>query len=137
VKRRDKSEPQKKKISTRVPRPHLPQISEEMKAWSAALATELATWHKISTRPMFGLTAVYRGGQIFAALPRTRGMNTANSFGFKLDTPASRVGTRLQRDARISSSQMTKARWFTFEINSDTDLHAALDWLNQAYEAAK
>jgi hypothetical protein len=92
-----------------------------------ALATELATWHKISTRPMFGLTAVYRGGQIFAALPRTRGMNTANSFGFKLDTPASRVRTRIQRDARISSSQMAKARWFTFEITSDADLRAALD----------
>jgi hypothetical protein len=108
-----------------------------MKAWSAALATELATWHKVSTRLMFGLMAVYRGGQIFAALPRTRGMNTANSFGFKLDTPAPRVITRLQRDSWISSTQIAKARWFTFEITSDADLRAALDWLSQAYEAAK
>jgi predicted DNA-binding protein (MmcQ/YjbR family) len=108
-----------------------------MKAWSAALTTELATLHEISTRSMFGLTAIYRGDRIFAALPSTRGMNTANSFGFKLETPASRVLTRLQRDARISASEMAKARWFTFEITSDADLRAALDWLNQAYEAAK
>jgi hypothetical protein len=137
VTQRDKLEPRKKASRPRGARPNLPKLSEEMKAWSAALATELATWPEISTRSMFGLTAVYRGGQIFAALPRTRGMNTANSFGFKLDAPVSLVLTRIQRDARISSSQMAKARWFTFEINSDTDLRAALDWLNQAYEAAK
>jgi hypothetical protein len=31
---------------------------------------------------------------------------------------------------------MQKARWFAFELSSDTDLHDALDWLGRAYEAA-
>jgi hypothetical protein len=31
---------------------------------------------------------------------------------------------------------MQKARWMRFEIASDADLRAALDWLSRAYEAA-
>jgi hypothetical protein len=31
---------------------------------------------------------------------------------------------------------MKKARWFTFELASDADLHQALKWLSRAYEAA-
>ncbi len=31
---------------------------------------------------------------------------------------------------------MSKTRWYTFELGSDSDLHGALDWLGQAYEAA-
>ncbi len=31
---------------------------------------------------------------------------------------------------------MQKARWFTFELSTDVDLHDALDWLARGYEAA-
>ena len=117
-------------------RPTLPPVSEEMKAWSAALAAEVDGWPQLSARSFFGFTAVYRKDKIFALLPRTRAMGTANSLAFKLEFPATAAAARLKKDLRIGSMDMQKMRWFTFELCSDTDLHDALDWLGRAYEAA-
>jgi hypothetical protein len=116
--------------------PSLPAISEEMKAWCAALTDEVADWPQVSARSFFGFTALYRGDKMFAALPRTRSMGTANSLVFKLDSQPAAVAARLKKDPHIGSMQMQKARWFTFEISSDADLHEALDWLGTAHEAA-
>jgi hypothetical protein len=107
-----------------------------MKAWTAALAADLETWPQVSTRPMFGLTAWYRRDKIFALLPKTRGMQSPNSLAFKLSSTNPRLLARIRKDARIGSTQMQKARWFTFELNCDADLHDALAWLGRAYEAA-
>jgi TfoX/Sxy family transcriptional regulator of competence genes len=107
-----------------------------MKAWSAALTDEVADWPHVSARSFFGFTALYCNDKMFAALPRTRSMGTPNSLVFKLDSQPSAVAARLKKDPRIGSMQMQKARWFTFEISSDADLHDALDWLGTAYEAA-
>jgi hypothetical protein len=117
-------------------RPKLPKASEEMKAWSAALSTEVAGWPQVTTRAFFGFTAHYRRERIFALLPRTRAMETPNSLAFKLESPISQTLTRLQKDSRIGSTLMERARWFTFEVASSSDLRDALDWLGQAYEAA-
>lgn len=119
-------------------RPKLPKVSEEMKAWSAALADEAATWPHVSVRPFFGFTALYRGDTMFAALPRTRGWESAKSLAFKLETRASSVSARLKDDSRIRrwSRSPQGARWFAFELSCDTDLHDALDWLGRAYNAA-
>jgi hypothetical protein len=113
-----------------------------MKAWSAALAAEVTDWPRVSVRSFFGFNALYRGEQMFAALPRTRAMQTPNSLVFKLvDAPAP-LHKRLQADSRIGSMEMKtaremkKARWFTFELASDADLHDALDWIGRAYDAA-
>lgn len=109
-----------------------------MKAWSTALAEEVAGWPQVSTRPFFGFMALYRGDKIFAALPRTRGWESAGSFAFKLETSASAASARLEEDSRIRiwSSSQQKARWFAFELSCDADLHDALEWLGQAYEAS-
>jgi hypothetical protein len=116
-------------------RPKLPAISEEMKAWSA-LKAEIGDWPGVTPRSFFGFTALYRRARIFAALPRTRGMETPNSLAFKLQSPAPRLLARLRQDPRIGSTQMQKARWFTFELATAGDLHDALDWLARAYDAA-
>jgi hypothetical protein len=118
------------------PRPRLPKVSEEMKAWSAALAAEVTTWPSVTTRPMFGLTALYRRGKIFAVLPQTRGMESANALALKLGPAGFRVLARAQQDPRIGFTGALKTRWLTFEVTSDADLRAALDWLSRAYEAA-
>ncbi|MGA8618598.1 MAG: hypothetical protein WB660_08800 [Candidatus Sulfotelmatobacter sp.] len=68
-------------------RPTLPEASEEMKAWSASLATEAAGWPQVTTRAFFGFTALYRRERIFALLPRTRALATSNSLAFKLESP--------------------------------------------------
>jgi hypothetical protein len=119
-------------------RPKLPKVSEEMKAWSAALADEVASWPHVSARPFFGFTALYRGDKMFAALPRTRGWGSVKSLAFKLEIRASSASARLKEDSRmrIWSSPLREARWFSFELSSDADIHDALDWLGQAYKAA-
>lgn len=118
-------------------RPRLPAVSDEMKAWSAALGTEIAGWPRVSCRPMFGFTALYRGKRIFAILPRTRGMETPNSLAFKLEQAGPRVLARLRGESRIQTTVMKASRWFVFELSSDADLKNALDWLGRAYEAAE
>lgn len=121
---------------TKRSRPRLPPVSEEMKAWSAALEAELADWPRVSARPMFGLKALYRGKRIFAVLPRTRAMGSANSLAFKLEAATPRVLARLRKDSRIQTTMMQARRWFVFELSSDRDLKDALVWLGRAYEAA-
>jgi len=107
-----------------------------MKAWSAALAGEISGWPQVTSKAFFGLTALYRKDKIFAVLSRTRGMETANSLGFKFATVPPRLRGRLEKDPRIGSTRMQKARWFTLELSSDADLKGALEWLSRAYEAA-
>lgn len=113
-----------------------PAISEEMKAWSTALTDETADWPHLSQRSFFGFTALYRGEKIFALLPRSCNLESANSIAVKIESPAASLRERLRGDGRIGSMQHENARWFTFLISSNADLHDALDWLGQAYEAA-
>lgn len=117
-------------------RPKLPRASEEMKAWSAALAAEVAGWPQVTARAFFGFTAFYRRERIFVLLPRTRAMQTPNSLAFKLEPPNSRSLSRLQQDPRVGATEMQKARWFTFELSASADLRDALHWLEHAYDAA-
>jgi|SRR5271169_3670234 len=116
-------------------RPKLPVVSEQMKAWSAALTGEISGWPQVATRSFFGFTALYRKDKIFALLPRTRGMQTANSLAFKIERPTPAVRARLENNARVGSTRMQKARWFTFELSSDADLHEGIEWLSRAYQA--
>ncbi len=85
---------------------------------------------------MFGLTAWYRRDRIFAVLPKTRGMDSPNSLAFKLPSASTRVLARIRKEPRIGFAEMPKARWFTFELSCDADLHDAIEWLGRAYEAA-
>src|ERR1700689_2991831 len=117
--------------------PSLPAISDEMKVWSAALAAEVSDWPQVTARCFFGFTALYRKEKIFAELPRTSVWGSAHSLAFKMESPAPAVRARLERTASPWASSPDKARWFTFELRSDADLHDALDWLGWAYAAAK
>ena len=116
---------------------HLPAASEQMKAWSAALAGEIADWPQVDLRSFFGFTALYRRDLIFAVLPRTRAMGTSNSLAFKLESAGPKIQARLEKDPRMGFTLMQRKRWYTFELSSDADLHDALDWLGRAYEAAR
>jgi hypothetical protein len=63
-------------------------------------------------------------------------MDSPNPLAFKLPSTNPRLLGRISKDARIGSTEMQKARWFTFELNCDADLHDALAWLGRAHEAA-
>jgi len=112
------------------------KVSDEMVVWSGLLVAEVAGWPGVTTKPMFGLTALYRGKEIFAALPKTRGMGSANAVAFKVVGAPAKVMTQMKRDARIQETTMGSVKWFVFEMESEEDLRGALEWLGVGYEAA-
>ena len=108
-----------------------------MKEWSALLGAELERWPGVSTRPMFGFLSFYRGKNIFAALPKTRAVNSANSFIFKVRRAGPQDLEELRRDPRAEVSKKGLAGWQSLEVGSTADLKHALDWLDRAYRAAR
>jgi hypothetical protein len=125
--------PAKRERPTMRERPKMPPISEEMKQWSAMLKTELIGWPQVKSKPMFGMSGIYRRKKIFAALPVTRGFDTPSSIIFRFDPIPAGLNQRALKEPRITPG----TRWFSFEIQCTGDLRDALWWLDQAYEAAK
>jgi hypothetical protein len=113
-------------------------ISEEMKQWSAVLASELNSWPDITTKSMFGLSSFYRKRKIFAALPQTRGFTSSSSLIVKFNPMPPALLKRAHADSRMDTNTRVPGKgWFSFELNSQTDVRDALFWLNHAYEAAE
>jgi hypothetical protein len=127
-------------------RPPMLRIPEEMKEWAGLLEAELASWPEVSARPMFGMRAFYRKRRIFAAVPRTRALNSPTSVIFKLHAqPSKKAGNAWDRqrqfhdmeDSRLKELRMTSAGWLSFELNSAEDIRDALYWFEQAYNKAQ
>ncbi len=117
------------------PRPKLPRVSEEMKRIVALLEAEILAWPNVTSRPMFGLNAIYCGRNIFAVLPRTRAMDVPDSIGFRLLKRSQRIIAELHKDERIVSTPASK--WISLVIQSDSEIQDALHWLSRAYREAK
>jgi hypothetical protein len=118
-------------------REQLPPVSEQMKAWSTALAAELREWPQVTQKSFFGFTALYRGKTMFGLLPRTRSIFKGNAVAFRINAANRSLQSLIEKDPRISAFDKDKARWFTFELSRDTDLHDALDYLGRAFAAAR
>ena len=118
MKRRTKTE--------RRPRPKLRRAPEEMRQWSDLLLREILGWQNVRSRPMFGMTAVYRGNSIFGVLPRTRAMDTPYSVSFKILSRNPSPQKRLEADLRILPSTRD-AKWISFELRSDSNGKLAND----------
>jgi len=118
------------------PRPKLLPVSEEARRWSALLESELLSWPGVIVKRMFGFRALYRGKRIFAALPNSRGFGPDASILLKMKTMPPALLQRAEGDRRIIINTPGNG-WFSFTLNSDTDLHDALWWLNHSYESAK
>ena len=123
-------------MKSKTSRQKLPPVSDQMKAWSAALAAEVAEWPRATARSFFGFGALYRGDNIFGMLPRTRSFGNGNLLAFRIDDATDRIKARLAKDPHIGRIDQNNSRWFTFELSCDAELHQALDWLGTAYEAA-
>lgn len=121
-------------MRSKIPQP-LPLVSEQMKAWSAALAAELQDWPQVTQKSFFGFTALYRGGTLFGLLPRTRSIFKGNAVALRIDGPNQSTLRLLVGDPRIGAFGKKKTRWFTFQLTSDSDLHDALDFLGRAFDA--
>jgi hypothetical protein len=110
-------------------------VSDQMKAWSSALAAELRDWPQLTLKSFFGFTALYRGQTMFGALPRTRTFQ-ANCIALRFHRASFALLARIGKDPRLAAFDKDKKRWFLFELFSDADLHDALEWLTLAYKAA-
>src|SRR6267143_1023298 len=78
--------PKKKFAKVKSKRSKMPKfypIDDQMKELSAMLEKEISDWPGVSRRPMFGYQGLYRDGQIFAALPRSRAMKSPTSIMIK------------------------------------------------------
>ena len=116
-------------------RPELLHVSEEMKRLTQLLEAEILTWPNVTSRPMFGLNGIYRGPNIFAVLPRTRAMDVPDSIAFRLLKRPRHIMAELRKDKGIVAST-PEAKWISFVTQSDSDIHAALNWLALAYRQA-
>jgi hypothetical protein len=126
------------KKQRKAPRPKMPRVSDEMKRWSAMLGDEIRAWPQVKSRPMFGFLCFYRRNKIFGALPVTRGVNSPNSFMFKIKPMPPDLLSRASEDHRIDTeNRIPSAKWYSFEVSSAEDLRDALWWLDQAYQRAK
>lgn len=114
-----------------------PPVSEQMKAWSTALSAELSEWPQVTQKSFFGFTALYRGKTMFGLLPRTRSIFKSNAVAFRINSASRSLQSRMEKDPRIAAFDKDKARWFTFELSSDGDLHDALEYLGRAFEAVR
>ena len=107
-----------------------------MKAWCAALSTEFKDWPQVTQKSFFGFTALYRGKTMFGLLPRTKSVFMPNVIAFRFEPLKPTVKALLEKDPRVSAFDKHKNRWFTFSLSSDSDLHAALDYLGHAFDGA-
>ncbi len=112
-------------------------ISDQMKAWSSALAAEFEDWPQVTRKSFFGFTALYRGKTIFGLLPRTKSVFRPNAVAFRFTTLSPEMRALLEKDSRVAAFDKQKTRWFTFDLPSDRDLHDALDYLGRAFDAAR
>ncbi len=116
-------------------RPKLKRVSEEMRRLAELLEAEVLAWPNVTSRPMFGLTGLYNGRSIFAVLPRTRAVDVPDSIGFRLLKRPKDIVNQLHDDNRIEPATPA-SKWILFVMQSDRDIHGALNWLALAYREA-
>ncbi len=107
-------------------RPRLFKIDAEMQRWCALLQKEVLEWPEVTSKPLFGMTGIYHGRRIFAAIPRTKAAGTARSVLIKLSDV---------NDNRLRPVSGPGSKWLAFELESAADVNEALLWLERAYEA--
>jgi len=118
--------------SSKTARPRLPLVSDATRRLASIIEAEVLGWPNVTSRPMFGLNGVYRGSKIFAVLPRTRAMDERDSIAFRLPRQVRKISAALRKDERIVT-QTPEAKWISFVIRSEADIHDALKWLALAY----
>jgi hypothetical protein len=124
--------------SSRSKMPNWFPLDDEMKELSAMLEGEVSGWPGVSKKNMFGYQGLYRNGQIFAALPRSRAMKSPRALMLKFANASPTILNSLEKDPRVDTvSGMSGARWFFFELDEAFAMKDALGWLSRAYEAVK
>lgn len=132
-----------KKAATQKRNPMKP-ATERIRALSEGLRSELERWSGVTLKRAFGMTLAYRGKAVFAAFPDTKAIYHEDAIMLKFAEEKPALVNRMATDSHFISAAMatgTKSRsegrkWRFFLIRDDSDVHAALEWLAEAYELA-
>jgi hypothetical protein len=122
--------------------------SEAMRGWAEALAREVEQWPGVTLKSAFGMMLVYRSGIAFAALPRTRALYEEDAILIKFNAESPALAARIVADRRLAGTMQERRttnvksrgegqRWRIFPMREDADVHAAMEWLAEAYRVAR
>jgi|HubBroStandDraft_6_1064221.scaffolds.fasta_scaffold17042_5 hypothetical protein len=126
----------------------LKPVSEAIRNWAQALAGEAETWPGTTLKSAFGMTLVYRKGVVFAALPKTRALYEEDGILLKFMSEPADLAARIRAEKRFAAGTMEQKRtrkgrpggegrrWRIFLMREDADVHAAIEWLAEAYRVA-
>ena len=120
-------------------------VTEATRQRAEALRGEIEQWPGVSIRRSFGMTFVYRGDVVFAALPNTRALHAEDAIMLKFEREKPALAKRLAADPRTLPATPASTRkaqgegrkWRFFVLRGDEDVHAAIEWLAEAYQAAR
>lgn len=123
-------------------------VSEAIHNWAQALSREVETWPGTTLKHAFGMTLVYRKGVVFAALPKTRALYEEDAILLKFTAEPADLAARIEAEKHFAAGTMEQKRtqegkrgeegrrWRIFLMREDADVHAAIEWLAQAYRVA-
>ena len=119
-------------------------VSDAARAWGEALRAEVEQWPGVRVQRSFGMTLVYRGEVVFAALPATRALHAEDAIMLKFQQETAAAAKRMEADGRFAAATLASARnknsegrkWRFFLLRADGDVHAAIEWLAEAYRMA-
>jgi hypothetical protein len=120
-------------------------VSETMRGWSEGLRAELEQWPGVRVARSFGMNMVYRGDSVFAALPSTRAIYAEDTIMLKFEQRTPALAKRMAADPHFVTATIASARnpkseghkWRFFRLRGDPDVHAAIEWLAEAYQLAR
>jgi hypothetical protein len=120
-------------------------ITETGRQWAEALRAELEQWPGVRIKRSFGMMLVYRGDVVFAALPSTRALHAENAVMLKFERESAAMTKRMAGDphfvpgtlASTHKAQGEGRKWRFFLLRADSDVHAAIEWLGEAYRVAR
>jgi hypothetical protein len=120
-------------------------VTESARQWAEALRAELEQWPAVRVQRSFGMTFVYRGDVVFAALPNTRALYAEDAIMLKFQKETPALAERMAADAHFAPGSLASARkaqgegrkWRFFVLRGDADVHAAIEWLAEAYRVAR
>ena len=122
--------------------------TEAMRGWGEALAAEVAQWPGVTAKSAFGMTMIHRNSVVFAALPKTRALYEEDAILIKFNAESSSLAKRIADEPRLvgtmeqNITNKHKAtgeskRWRILRLREDADVHAAIEWLAEAYQVAR
>ncbi len=119
--------------------------TERVRILAEGLRAELEQWPGVTVKRAFGMVLAYRGKTVFGALPDTKAIYHEDAIMLKFAEEKPALMKRIEGDPHFISAALATGRssksegrkWRFFLIREDRDVHAAIEWLAEAYQLAR